>query len=104
MAIDADSNFCFVFPDAQLPQMNVLEPTPMQTKPIPYPKQLFPSTQPPSLALKQAPVSRSPLGLVAMDTNSPRNIMQAKQRRQVSKSMGGARGRHAFVDKENIAH
>ncbi|KAK7094068.1 cell division cycle-associated protein 3-like [Littorina saxatilis] len=89
--------------NTQPPQMNMIEPTPMQTRPVPQRKQLFATaTKPAYVAVKQPPVTR-PLGLVARDTNSPRNIVQSKQRRQVTKSLGGVRGRHNVNDKENMA-
>jgi hypothetical protein len=85
----------------------LVEPTPMQPKQVPLPKQLFPKAQRPlplaSAKLSSAP--RSPLGLVAEDINSPRVMVQAKQRHDVSKSLGGSRmkKRHFLhADKENI--
>ncbi|XP_076451413.1 uncharacterized protein LOC143287338 [Babylonia areolata] len=88
--------------NAQQQPVSAPDPTPVQPKPVSFPKKLFPVSQPPVAGVKPAPVSRS-LGLVARDANSPRTIVQSKQRRQVVKSMGGV-GNQIGVDKENIAH
>lgn len=76
-----------------------------QAKLVSNPKQLFPNTRPLALS-KDIPLMRSPLSAVTVDTNSPRQIVQAKQRKQVAKLGGGLRGltNEQFVDKENVIH
>lgn len=86
----------------RLTDFATVEPSPLQMKPVPLPKQLFPNAKQP-LSIKQPLAPRSPLALATVDINSPRIIVQAKQRQQVTKSLGGMRARN-IVDKENLAH
>ncbi|KAK7487676.1 hypothetical protein BaRGS_00021095 [Batillaria attramentaria] len=68
------------------------------------PKQLFPTTRQASLT-KEFSTPRSPLTAVAVDANSPRQIVQAKQRKQVARHGSGFRGlRDPCIDKENVSH
>ncbi|KAL8584110.1 hypothetical protein ACOMHN_011725 [Nucella lapillus] len=92
-----------LLPNLEQQTVALSESTPVQSKATSLPKKLFSVPQPAvSAPTKQVPVSRS-LGLVARDTNSPRKLVQTKQRRQVAKSMGGVEN-PVGVDKENLAH